>query len=114
MIQKDLQKTLLKIVVFWENLIKEHSDDPDSYDFISTQSITLKMISLDLKNLIDGEIRKNKKAKLKYQKLRKSLENIVQTLDFKLEIYKDKEYIEYILNKLSQIKKDIDIVKQYQ
>ncbi len=114
MIQNQLNKSLIKIEIFWKNISKESSDDPDAYDFITTQTMSLKMIALQLKDRIEDEIRRDKKAKLKLQKLQKSLDNIVRKLDFKIHIIKDKEDIETILDKLSKIKEDIEVVKQYQ
>ncbi len=114
MIKSDIKKLLIKIEIYWKNISKENSDDPDSFDFISTQSMSLKMFVLDLKNKIEKIIQNDTEAKLKFQMLLNSLENIVQVLDFKLQIYKDKEYIESILKKLSEIKKDIEVVKRYQ
>lgn len=110
----EIRRSLIKIEILWENTSNESSDDLDAYDFISIQSMSLKFAALELKDKIDDKIRRDKKAKLKYQKLQKTLENIVKNLNFKLEIYKDKEYIEYILQKLSEIEKDIEVIKQYQ
>lgn len=114
MIQNEIKKSLIKLEILWENTSNESSDDLDAYDFISVQSMSLKMTALQLKEDIEGKIRRDKKAKLKFQQLQRSLENIVKKLDFKLQIYKDKEHIKYILKKLSEIEKDIEVVKKYQ
>jgi len=113
MTQIDINTSLTKIEFFWENISKENSDDPDAYGYIATQTMSLKMTAFHLKDNIEIEILKDKKARLKLQKLQKALENIVNKLDFKIHGNKDKEYIENILNKLSKIKEDIEVVRLY-
>jgi len=114
MIGDEIKKSLIKIDLLWENISNESSDDLDAYDFISIQSLSLKMTVLELEDYIDERIRKDKKAKLKFQKLQKALRSMIVKLDFNLEISKDREYIEDILLKLSEIKNDIAVVRQYQ
>jgi len=114
MTQTDIKTSLTKIEFFWENISKENSGDPDAYGYIVTQTMSLKMTAFHLKDNIEIEILKDKKARLRLQKLQKALENIVNKLDFKIHAIKDKEYIENILNKLSEIKEDVEVVRQYQ
>ncbi len=114
MIENELKKSLIKIEILWENISNESSDDLDAYDFISVQTITLQMAALQLQDAIEDKIRRDKKARLKFQKLHRALSNIIKNLNFKLQMYEDKEDIEYILKKLSEIKTDIEVVKQYQ
>ena len=114
MTEIDINTPLTKIEFFWENILKESSDDTDVYGYIATQTMSLKMTAFHLKDKIEIEILKDKRARLKLQKLQKALENIVNKLDFKIHANKDKEYIESILNKLSKIKEDIEVVRQYQ
>ena len=113
MTQIDINTSLKKIEIFWENISKESDDDPDVYGYIATQTMSLKMTAFHLKDKIEIEILKDKKARLKLQKLQKALENIVNKLDFKIHANKDKEYIESILNKLSKIKEDVEVVRLY-
>ena len=110
----DLNTHLTKIAIFWDNITKENSDDIEAYDYIATQSMSLKMIVLQATNIIEEEITKSKENKIKYQKLQKTLKKIFERLDFKIKIEKDKNYIEEILNKLSEIKNDIEVIKIYQ
>lgn len=114
MIGDEIKKSLLKIELLWENISNESIDDLDAYEFISIQSLSLKITVLELKDYIEERIRKDKKARLKFQKLHKALRSIVEKLDFNLEMSKDREYIEDILLKLTEIKKDISVVRQYQ
>jgi len=113
MTQIDINTSLTKIEFFWENISKENSDDKDAYGYIAAQTMSLKMIAFQLKDNIEIEILKDKKARLKLQKLQKALESIVNKLDFKIHAKKDKEYIESILNKLSKIKEDVEVVRLY-
>ncbi len=114
MTRNDIKQSLIKLEILWENTSNESSDDLDAYDVISVQSMSLKMTALQLKETLDDKIRRDKRARMKFQRLQKSLGNIVEKLDFKLQIHKDKEQIEYILKKLSEIEKDIDVIKMYQ
>jgi len=104
----------MKIEVFWTNIIKEDSDDTDAWDYIATQSMAMKMTAFQLKDRIENQMLKNKEVKIRLQKLHKALRNIVDNLDFEIRGDKDKEYIEDILNRLSGLQKEIDVVGQYQ
>ncbi len=114
MTHDDIKTSLIKIEILWETLSKESSDDLDAFDFISTQSLSLQMTALELKMSIESKIRKDPKEKLKFQKLNKTLGNIVRTLDSIPLKRKDKKYIESILKKLSEIKGDIEVIRLYQ
>ena len=109
----DINNSLTKIEIFWNNITKEKSDDPAVYDYISTHAMALKMIAFNLKGVIENEILKDKEAKIKLQKLQRTLENIDEKLDFKIQINKTQNYIDDILTKLSLIKDDIEILNQY-
>lgn len=110
----DTNTSLMKIEVYWDNITKEKSDDIDAYDYIASGAMCLKMIAFQLKDSIENQMLKDKEAKLKLQKLHKALNNIVRKLDFKYRVDKNKEYIEGILNMLSQAKQDIEIIRQHQ
>jgi isocitrate dehydrogenase kinase/phosphatase len=114
MLENEIKKSLIKIEILWENISNESSEDLDAYDFISVQTMTLQMAALQLQDAIEDKIRKNKRDKLKFQKLHRALSNIIKNLNFKLQMYEEKEDIDYILQKLSEITNDIEVVKQYQ
>jgi isocitrate dehydrogenase kinase/phosphatase len=114
MFDNEIKKSLIKIEILWENISNESSDDLDAYDFISVQTMTLQMATLQLQDAIEDKIRRDKRDKLKFQKLHRALSNILKNLNFKLQMYEQKEDIEYILQKLSEITDDIEVVKQYQ
>ena len=110
----DIKAPLMKIEILWANILKEDSDDIDAWDYIAAQSILMKMTAFQLKDRIENRMLKNKEVKIRLLKLHKALTSIVGNLDFEIRVEKDKEYIEDILDRLSGLKKDIDVVKQYQ
>ena len=111
--QKQIKEYLSKMKIIWENISKENSNDVSCYDYISVNSISLRMMALTLKDHFEEIIEKDNEAKIKFTRLHKSLSNIVSSLNNKLKIDKDKEYIDTILENILKIKDDIDTLKMY-
>ena len=112
--QIDINSALLKIELVWESLVKEKSEDMDAYRYIVDQSMSLKLITFKLKDSIENQMLKDKRARIKLHKLHKALANILKALDSKNRRDNDKDHIERILTKLLHLQEDIEVIRQYQ
>lgn len=111
---RSLSTAIIKIELLWSTILLEKSDDPRAYEYIAVQAMALKQAVILLKADVGDSIRRSKKEKLKYQKLHSSLAAILETLDYQPQTCKDEEYILDILNKLRDIRGQIQTLLEYQ
>ncbi|MFZ5572102.1 MAG: hypothetical protein ACOZF0_17010, partial [Thermodesulfobacteriota bacterium] len=112
--QELIKSAIIKIELLWSTTLREKSDDLRSFEYITNHSMALKRAVMELKSQIDKRIQQCKQDRLKYQKLRSALANIIETLDFQPTPCKDENYIQNILDKVRKIGFQIKTILEYQ
>lgn len=113
--QKTIQERISTIVSEWSHLLKESGDEPEYYDFILIKAASLKLNIHELLAILANQFETDKKAKMSFQMLAKSLERMESLMDFKVKLggNADGEHIKMVLTKIKSIESEIEVLRKH-
>ncbi len=113
--QESIQEQISNIEYEWSHLSKEPDDEPEYYGFILIKAATLKVKIHELLAILAKQFETDKKTKMSYQMLAKSLERMESLMDFKLKLgdTADSEHIKMVLAKTKSIEPEIEVLRKH-
>lgn len=113
--QKSIQERISTIEYEWSHLLKETDVEPKYYSFILIKVAALITRIHELLSILTEQFETDKKAKMSYQLLVKSLEKIESLLDFKIKLggTADSEHVKMVLTKIKSIEPEIEVLKKH-